>query len=97
MHNTEKKIVKTLKEKGFETYCAGGCVRDMIINHKVSDYDIASNAKPEEIEQIFKPGKLVGKNFVVSIIKLNNHIFEIATFRKDINYDGRRPKEVKFC
>lgn len=97
MKNTAFSIVKTLQNKGFEAYFAGGCVRDMILGIPHDDIDIATNALPEQIEGIFQKTFAIGKHFGVILVEENGHHFEIATFRSDSgNSDGRRPEYVTF-
>ncbi len=97
MQNTAIKIVEKLQKKGFQAFFAGGCVRDLILKKDPEDFDIATNAKPEEIEHLFENTYSVGKHFGVILIKENEHLFEIATFRSDSGYsDGRRPDYVTF-
>ena len=86
-------ICKFLQDKGFEAVFAGGCVRDMILNIEPHDYDVATNATPDDIKNIFKNAKFVGESFGVSLIDG----IEVATFRTDGDYsDGRRPDMVEF-
>lgn len=90
-------IVTTLQKAGHKAYFAGGCVRDMILKVEPKDYDIATSARPEEIEALFEKTIPVGKSFGVIFTHLNGHNFEIATFRSDSGYsDGRRPDAVIF-
>ena len=97
MQPTSIKIIKKLKSKGYKAYWAGGCVRDILLNKKPQDYDIVTNATPDEIEKILKHTIPVGKKFGVILAIENKHHFEIATFRKEENYkDGRRPETVNF-
>lgn len=60
-----EKIINRLKENGFEAYPVGGCVRDSLLDLEISDVDITSNARPEEIEKVFSSSKLIdiGKKF----------------------------------
>lgn len=97
MEATALEIVKELKEKGFETYFAGGTVRDILLNKVPKDYDIVTSAKPEEIEDILEHTIPIGKKFGVILAVRNGHNFEVATFRSDAAYsDGRRPDAVYF-
>jgi poly(A) polymerase len=90
-------IVKTLQKAGFETYIAGGAVRDMILGAKIHDLDIATSARPEEIKKIFPNAYDRGKAFGVMAIKVGDHEFEIATFRQDVGgSDHRHPETVEF-
>jgi len=108
MIETAKKIVKKLQKNGFETYFAGGFVRDFVLNGPLTqitqekiknknDIDIATSARPNDIEKIFDNVSNVGKSFAVSIVKENSFHFEIASFRSDGDYlDGRHPSSIKF-
>lgn len=97
MHKTAKEIIATLQKAGHKAYFAGGSVRDMLMGLKPKDYDIATGAKPDEIENLFEKTIPVGKSFGVIFTTLNGHNFEIATFRSDSGYsDGRRPDAIIF-
>lgn len=94
-----KKALKKLEQHNFEAYLVGGCVRDLIINRPPNDFDIATNAKPEMIIDIFKEYKAVPtglKHGTVTILIGKYHI-EITTFRCDGTYtDCRRPDSVTY-
>jgi poly(A) polymerase len=91
------KLVRTLRERGFEAYFVGGCVRDLVLKRKPYDFDIASSATPDEIEKIFPRTVGVGKAFGVMVVREGGESFEVATFREDFEYsDGRRPGRVAF-
>jgi len=97
MKPTALNIIKKLREAGFESYFAGGCVRDLLLNVEPKDYDIVTNALPEQIEALFEHSIAIGKQFGVIIIVEDGHHFEIATFRSDASYsDGRRPDAILF-
>ena len=90
-------IVRLLQDKGFETYFAGGAVRDMLLDLKIHDVDIATSANPEEIEKLFPGCESRGKSFGVMVVKDGDFEFEVATFRTDIGTsDHRRPEKVEF-
>lgn len=89
-------IVKKLVKEGHIAYFAGGWVRDYVMGHPSADIDIATDASPERIISLFPNTIKVGMSFGVIIVVLENHGFEIATFRKDIGVaDGRRPIEIQ--
>ncbi len=97
MKNTSIAIVKTLQDAGHTAYWAGGCVRDMLMGTHPKDYDIATSASPDEIEDLFEDTYAIGKAFGVITTVQNEHNFEIASFRSDSGYsDGRRPDAVEF-
>ena len=97
LRKNAEEIVRTLTEKGYKAYFAGGCVRDMIMGIEPKDYDITTNAKPEEIKRLFKRTILVGAKFGVIVVVKGGINYEVATFRSEIGYkDGRHPDKVIF-
>lgn len=90
-------IVKKLRNSGFKTYWAGGCVRDIIMGLKPHDYDIATNARPDQVIKLFHKTIPVGISFGVVKVLCGKLEFEVATFRSDGEYiDGRHPEEIHF-
>lgn len=92
-----ERIARRFHDKGYTAYFAGGCVRDLIMRRSVYDYDIATNAEPDEVESLFPKTVPVGKAFGVVRVILDKEAFEVATFRKEAGYaDGRHPSHVTF-
>jgi putative nucleotidyltransferase with HDIG domain len=90
-------IIERLRERGHESYLAGGCVRDFLLNKPPQDYDITTSAKPEQIQQLFQHTIPVGAQFGVMLVVIDDEPFEVATFRFDGPYlDGRRPSHVRY-
>jgi putative nucleotidyltransferase with HDIG domain len=90
-------IVQRLRAEGYESFLAGGCVRDMLLNKEPQDYDIATSARPEDIQRIFSSTVPVGAQFGVILVVMDGAPFEVASFRHDGPYlDGRRPSTVRF-
>ena len=90
-------IVKTLRDAGHEAYFVGGCVRDELRGVEPKDYDVATSARPEAIQQLFPRTVPVGAAFGVILVVVEDFRFEVATFRSDDSYtDGRRPDQVTF-
>jgi len=90
-------IIQRLRAAGFESLLAGGCVRDMLLGKEPQDYDIATSARPEDIQRIFPDTIPVGAQFGVILVLLDGTPFEIATFRHDGAYlDGRHPSAVRY-
>ncbi|HBB02584.1 MAG: tRNA nucleotidyltransferase/poly(A) polymerase, poly(A) polymerase [Candidatus Peregrinibacteria bacterium GW2011_GWF2_38_29] len=97
MRITAIKIIQLLRDNGFEAYFAGGCVRDMLLEIHPKDFDIATSATPDQIQKLIPKTLEFGKSFGVITAIVNDHHFEIATFRSDSGYsDGRRPDAVIF-
>jgi poly(A) polymerase len=104
-------IVRTLREKGFKAYLVGGCVRDLLLQREPKDYDVATDATPRQVMNIFPETYAVGAQFGVVLVPAPDaeiegtrsghapklQAVEVATFRSDIGYaDGRHPDEVRF-
>ncbi len=94
-------VCKKLTSSGFIAWFAGGCVRDAILGVQAKDFDIATNATPEEIQKIFPNSLDIGKQFGIIMVPFQGSSggfqVEVATFRKDGEYkDGRRPEAVTF-
>ena len=90
-------MVKELRGAGFQAFWAGGSVRDLVMGQEPQDYDIATNALPEQVMKLYKKTIPVGLSFGVVKVLLDEDEFEVATFRSDGAYlDGRHPSEVRF-
>lgn len=92
-----KKIIETLKRKGFEAVFVGGAVRDFVRSKEANDIDIATSALPEELKSIFKRTADVGLAHGTVLVIEDAIPIEVTTFRTDGEYeDHRRPTNVKF-
>lgn len=90
-------VCQQLKQKKFSAWLAGGCVRDALLQRKPNDFDVVTNASPEEVEETFPKSVGVGKAFGVIVIPFDGFDVEVATFRSESSYtDGRRPDRVIF-
>ena len=90
-------IVRHLQTAGFSAFWVGGCVRDFLLGREPGDYDIATSARPEQIEKLFKRTVAVGRKFGVMVVVENGRPFQVATFRAEADYrDGRHPEQVTF-
>lgn len=93
-----RSVVKKLREAGFESYFAGGCVRDMLLGTLPKDYDIATGATPDEVIALFPKTIAIGAQFGVIQVRYGGEGFEVATFRTDGGYsDGRRPDNIEYA
>jgi len=91
-------IVAKLQRAGFAAYWVGGCVRDFLLGRVPQDFDLATDARPEQVEKLFRKTIPVGKKFGVVIVVENGQHFQVATFRAEADYrDGRRPTTVVFA
>ena len=95
---TAVKIIRRLRKEGYEALLAGGCVRDMLLRRAAKDYDVATNAQPDEVMKLFKRTLKVGAKFGVVMVLVGKEQVEVATFRTESGYaDGRHPDNVAFC
>ena len=91
-------IVRRLQSAGFAAFWVGGCVRDFLLGREPQDFDIATDAKPEQVEKLFRKTIPVGKKFGVVIVVEGGQQFQVATFRAEADYqDGRRPERIEFA
>jgi tRNA nucleotidyltransferase/poly(A) polymerase len=97
MEEAATRIVRRLREAGHEALFAGGCVRDRLLGRRAHDIDIATSARPEEVQKLFPRTVAVGAQFGVIVVLEGDEEFQVATFRADGVYlDGRRPESVAF-
>ncbi len=90
-------VVRTLRKAGFKALFAGGCVRDMLLGIRSTDYDVATDATPDQVRRLFRHVLLVGAKFGVAMVIVNRRRVEVTTFRSEESYsDGRRPDHVRF-
>ena len=93
-------IIQTLRQQGFQAYLVGGCVRDLLLKREPADYDVATNATPDQVMEIFPETYAVGAQFGVVLVPLPENqkdgtderpsvktkAIEVATFRSDLGY-----------
>ncbi|MBI1372694.1 MAG: CCA tRNA nucleotidyltransferase [Phycisphaera sp.] len=92
-----EEVVRVLQQHGHEAFFAGGCVRDVVLGAEPSDYDVATDAPPDRVKELFKIARYVGEAFGVVMVKVRGAWIEVATFRMEWGYsDGRRPDNVEF-
>jgi poly(A) polymerase len=92
-----RSIVERLRAHGFQALYAGGCVRDTLLGLAPHDYDVATNARPHEVEALFSRTVPVGVKFGVIIVLAGKEEIQVATFRGDGTYrDGRHPESIRF-
>src|SRR5580693_7281598 len=90
-------VLKRLRDSGHIAYFAGGCVRDSILGLEAKDWDVATDAPPDRVRELFISTQAVGAAFGVILVRSGKSIVEVATFRADGAYeDGRRPGSVRF-
>jgi poly(A) polymerase len=105
-------IIRTLRERGFQAYLCGGCVRDLLLDREPADYDVTTDATPDQVMRTFPETYAVGAQFGVVLVPLPEssatenttsqaspkaNVVEVATFRSDVGYsDGRHPDQVRY-
>src|SRR5882724_11307770 len=90
-------ICETLRRNGHQAFLVGGCVRDLLLGRGPADYDVATDATPDQVMALFPESVTVGAQFGVILIPRDELKVEVATFRSDIGYsDGRHPDRVIF-
>ena len=82
-------VVHTLKEAGFEAYIVGGAVRDLLVGLRPKDFDVATNATPEQVKQLFRRAFIIGRRFrIVHVIYgrgREHEVIEVSTFRAHLD------------
>ena len=81
------RVLYRLRDAGFDGYLVGGAVRDLIVGGHPKDFDIATNATPEEVRHLFRNCRLIGRRFRLAHVVFGREIIEVATFRANID-DG---------
>jgi poly(A) polymerase len=103
-----EQICATLRRNGYQAYLVGGCVRDLVLGREPTDYDVATDARPDRVQELFPNNLAVGAKFGVILVYGEVYdqktlkvtfepLVEVATFRSDIGYsDGRHPDQVAY-
>ena len=92
-------VVRQLKDAGHQSLWAGGCVRDLVMGNEPDDFDVATSARPDEVQGLFRRTRPVGVSFGVVLVvgRPEQGQIEVATFRTEGPYsDGRHPDRVEF-
>ena len=88
-------VCDTLTSHGYQAFLVGGCVRDLMLGRDPADYDVSTDAPPEEVLRLFPGSLAVGAQFGVVLARNGGEKVEVATFRKEVGYsDGRHPDKV---
>ena len=75
------KVLYGLNDAGYEAYLVGGCVRDLLLGHEPKDFDVATNASPEQVNRLFRKSRLIGRRFKLVHVGFGRDVIEVATFR----------------
>ncbi len=76
-----EKVVKRLQEKGFDAYVVGGAIRDLLLGQEPKDFDVATSASPEQIRQLFRRSRIIGRRFRIVHVMVGPETIEVTTFR----------------
>jgi len=99
------KVLYRLKKAGFDAYLVGGCVRDLLLGREPKDFDVVTNARPEQVKATFRNCRLIGRRFRLAHVYFGREIIEVATFRGDeseqddllrVHEDGRLLRDNVF-
>ena len=75
------KVLYRLKDAGYQAFLVGGCVRDLLIGMHPKDFDVATDASPEEVRRLFRNSRLIGRRFRLAHVRFGAQVIEVATFR----------------
>ncbi len=75
------KVLYRLRDAGYASLLVGGCVRDLMLGHEPKDFDVVTDAEPEQIKEVFRNARLIGRRFRLAHIQFGREIIEVATFR----------------
>jgi poly(A) polymerase len=76
-----RKVVHALCEAGFSAELVGGCVRDLLLEHVPKDFDVVTDARPEEVRQVFRRARLIGRRFRLAHVRMGREVVEVSTYR----------------
>ena len=105
MSENAVKVLYRLKKSGYEAYLVGGCVRDLLLGYEPKDFDVATNASPEQVKQVFRNCRIIGRRFRLAHVHFGREIIEVATFRSSesgndneqkVHEDGRLLRDNVF-
>ncbi len=92
------KVLYRLQKEGFDAYLVGGCVRDLLLGREPKDFDVVTNADPEQVRKVFRNCRIIGRRFRLAHVHFGREVIEVATFRGDgeaqndaqvLNHEGR--------
>ncbi|MBX2870278.1 MAG: polynucleotide adenylyltransferase PcnB [Acidiferrobacterales bacterium] len=78
-------VVDGLQSAGFDGYLVGGCVRDLLLGRSPKDFDVTTDASPEEVKQLFRRSRIIGRRFRIVHVRYGREIIEVATYRANPN------------
>lgn len=82
------KVVERLQQAGFDAYLVGGCIRDLLLETQPKDFDVATSATPDDVRELFRNARLIGRRFRLAHVRFGREIIEVATFRGSGDGEG---------
>jgi len=92
MSENAVKVLYRLKKSGYEAYLVGGCVRDLLLGYEPKDFDVATDASPEQVKKVFRNCRIIGRRFRLAHVFFGREIIEVATFRSSDVADNKEQK-----
>ena len=83
-------VVDILKSAGYSSELVGGCVRDLLLGRKPKDFDVTTNARPEEVRTLFRRCEVFGRRFQIAQVRIKNEVIQVATYRRSPTKKSRR-------
>jgi len=84
------KVIEVLQHSGYEAYLVGGGIRDLLLGKHPKDFDVATSAKPMEVQKLFRKSRLIGRRFQIVHVRIGAEIVEVTTFRGSANNSKMR-------
>ncbi|MGS2724206.1 polynucleotide adenylyltransferase PcnB [Porticoccus sp. GXU_MW_L64] len=88
-------VVDTLSDAGYQAYLVGGCVRDLLLKTHPKDFDVATDATPEEVKNLFRRSRIVGRRFQIVHVRFGREVIEVTTFRAHHQGNGKQAQQSK--
>ena len=93
--NSALNVLYRLHNKGFQAYLVGGCIRDRLLGKKPKDFDVVTNATPEEVKNLFRNSRIIGRRFRIVHVRYGREIIEVTTFRGKANAEHQDRKQTE--
>ena len=84
-------VLRDLRQRGFDAYLVGGCVRDLLLGRTPKDFDVATSATPEDVATVFPRVRLIGRRFRIAHVRMQREIIEVSTFRRALDGEEKQP------
>ncbi len=89
------KVLYRLKDAGYASLLVGGCVRDLLLGREPKDFDVVTDARPEQVRELFRNARLIGRRFRLAHVRFGREIIEVATFRRSGVNEAREPLDLE--